>query len=134
MKYFLDTNIVSYLIRHNKNILENLKQLILEPSSEICISTVTYYELKRGLLATSAASKLLSLQSLLLNFNVYNMTLSTYDIAAEEYAYLKNSGNIVEDADIFIASTVIEHEATIVTNNKKHFSRCNSINILEWKI
>jgi tRNA(fMet)-specific endonuclease VapC len=43
--------------------------------------------------------------------------------AAEIYAYLKKQGNLIEDADILMASIAIVEDLVLITNNIKHFER-----------
>lgn len=44
MKYFLDTNIISYLLQKNVSVQLRLKELIDREDTELYISVVTYYE------------------------------------------------------------------------------------------
>ena len=52
--------------------------------------------------------------------------------AAEIYAYLKKQGNLIEDADILMASIAIVENLVLVTNNIKHFERIESLATENW--
>jgi len=45
---------------------------------------------------------------------------------------LKKKGELINDADILIASIVKAHDAILVTNNEKHFSRVEGLKIENW--
>ena len=90
MKYFLDTNIISYLLQKNVSVQTKLKELIDRDDTELYISVVTYYELKRGLIASNAATKLQALRVILHScFEVVLMDFDMYERSAQIYADLK---------------------------------------------
>ena len=47
-------------------------------------------------------------------------------------ADLKKKGEIVSDSDLFIASTTISQNLTLVTNNERHFRRIDGLKIENW--
>ena len=130
MKYFLDTNIISYILQKNVSIQTKLKELIDREDAELYISVITYYELKRGLIASNTSAKLQALQVILHSyFEVVLMDFDMFERAAQIYADLKNTGNIIEDDDIFIGATALENDAVLVTNNEKHLGRIKNLKI-----
>jgi tRNA(fMet)-specific endonuclease VapC len=52
--------------------------------------------------------------------------------AADIYAYLKKQGNLIEDADILMASIAIVESLVLVTNNIKHFERIEGLATENW--
>lgn len=133
MKYFLDTNIISYIIQKNISVKQKLQELIDRDDTELYISVVTYYELKRGLIASNATSKLKALQIILnSHFQVVMMNFDMFERSAQIYADLKKSGNLIEDDDIFIGATALEHDAVLVTNNEKHLGRIKDLKLEVW--
>ena len=133
MKYFLDTNIISYLLQKNVSVQLRLKELIDREDTELYISVVTYYELKRGLIASNLTTKLKALQIILHSyFEVVLMDFDMYERSAQIYADLKKDGNIIEDDDIFIGATALENDAVLVTNNERHLGRINGLKIEVW--
>ncbi len=132
MKYFLDTNIVSYLMKKNPEIEKKMEALAYGDDADFCISGVTYYELKRGLIATNATRKIQILEQLLSRFKVVMMDFAMYEKSAEIYAALKSKGEIIEDDDIFIGATALCSCATLITNNGKHLSRIDGLSVLSW--
>ena len=133
MKYFLDTNIISYILQKNVSIQTKLKELIDREDAELYLSVITYYERTRGLIASNTSAKLQALQVILHSyFEVVLMDFDMFERAAQIYADLKNTGNIIEDDDIFIGATALENDAVLVTNNEKHLGRIKNLKIEVW--
>ncbi len=57
MGYLLDTNIVTAIIKQNEKVTTKLASLNRQ-NQGVLISAITYYEIKRGLLAIKASRKL----------------------------------------------------------------------------
>ena len=115
MTYLLDTNIISYLLKGNTTMLQKLDALV-EDDNEIAIPSIAYYEIKRGLIASGASTKMLRFLRFVEEIGVAELTTTTLDVAAQVYAELKKSGKLIEDDDLFIGSTALEHGAILVTN------------------
>ena len=132
MKYFLDTNIISYLLKGSVNVKYKTTELLLN-ADKVYIPAIAYYETKRGLLATSASKKLSILQNFVYTFGIVDITTKTLDIASENWANLKAKGLIIEDSDLLIGVSAIENDAILVTNNANHLSRLTNIKLEVWK-
>ncbi|MBR4323715.1 type II toxin-antitoxin system VapC family toxin [Treponema sp.] len=131
MIYFLDANIISYLLKGNTSVLKKLEELA-EDDNQFEIPSIVYYEIKRGLLASGAATKLTRFLNFAKEIGIVDLKNSTLDIAAQIYADLKKSGEIIEDDDIFIGATALENNAILVTNNKRHLGRIKDLKIEVW--
>ncbi|MBQ8014427.1 MAG: type II toxin-antitoxin system VapC family toxin [Treponema sp.] len=131
MIYFLDANIISYLLKGNTSVLKKLEELA-EDDNQFEIPSIVYYEIKRGLLANGAATKLTRFLNFAKEIGIVDLKNSTLDIAAQIYADLKKSGEIIEDDDIFIGATALENNAILVTNNKRHLGRIKDLKIEVW--
>ena len=46
--------------------------------------------------------------------------------------YLKKKGNLIEDADILMASTAIVEDLVLITNNINHFKRVKRLKLDNW--
>jgi len=51
--YLLDTNIVTYILKRNQTVDQRFRE-IRRLNQDVFISCITYYEVKRGLLAINA--------------------------------------------------------------------------------
>ena len=51
--YALDSNIISYILKDNKTVINRYEQEILK-SADIIIPPIVFYEIQRGLLSNNA--------------------------------------------------------------------------------
>ena len=98
----------------------------------IRIPRIAYYEIERGLLARGAVAKFKRFMNLVELLGTVSLTDNTLEIAAEIYADLSQKGQVIEDDDIFIGATALEHNAVLVMNNVKHLSRLQGIQLENW--
>ena len=131
MTYFLDANIVSYLLKGNKDIFAKLSDLA-SCDHIISIPSIVYYEIKRGLLANGAISKLNRFINFAKVLGIVELKTSTLDIAAQIYSDLKKDGKLIEDDDIFIGATALDNDAILVTNNERHLGRIKDLKYEVW--
>ena len=131
MTYALDTNIVSYILKGDKTVETNwLREERLGNNSVIPL--VTYYEIKRGLLAVNSLTKLEAFEKICNVLTVSDLTIKDINTACFIYVELKKQKKIIEDADILIAAQAISRGHTLVTNNSKHFTGIKGLNITNW--
>ena len=57
MRYVLDTNIITAILKGNERVKQKAQKLILQ-GKEIFINGISYYEIKRGLLYANAQAQL----------------------------------------------------------------------------
>ena len=141
MKYMLDTNICSYIIKHRPlEVLAKFKTLQIDDCG---ISSITCVELKYWL----ARNKRLHIKSQnqgnpKINEKVINNFVSHLDIiefdahAAEVYAEIRDAveakGLIVGNADLLIGAHAISSNSILVTNNIKDFIHFPTIQLENW--
>jgi len=133
MNYLLDTNIISYYLKGDEKIKEKLKSAAIRNKIAF-MNGIIYYEIKRGLLAANAISKLDKFNELI---NTETIILSledieTFDKASEIYATLKKSGNLIEDADILIAAFSLANNLILISANERHFQIIENLHIENW--
>lgn len=132
MTYALDTNIITALLKGNERVKDRVQNAVMR-GEDIFISAICYYEIKRGLLDANATTKLSKFNQFCKLFGILMLdTQSMFDRAAEIYVNLKQKGELINDADILIASSAIERNLIIVTDNVKHFNRIQNIKIENW--
>ncbi len=131
MTYVLDTNIVTALLKGNESVKDRLKNVVMR-GEDIFISAICYYEIKRGLLDANAAIKLSKFNQFCKLFRILMLdTQSIFDRATEIYVNLKQKGELINDADILIASSAMEHDLILVTSDSD-FNRIPDIKIENW--
>lgn len=64
--------------------------------------------------------------------NILDLDVFIADKASDIYDELRKAGNLVEDADMLIAATVIRHEMIVVTDNTQHFKRIRGLKLENW--
>lgn len=132
MKYIIDTNIMTAIIKDDLNVKERVIDVILR-GHDLYINAITYYEIKRGLLVKDAYRQMEIFETLC---NEYELVLfddiTIFDNAAEIYANLRKEGITIEDADILIASLANTIDCILVTNNIRHFEDINGLIIENW--
>jgi len=128
MTYVLDTNIITAILKGNERIKQKEERVILE-GKKIFINGISYYEIKRGLLAIKATDKLSKFELLCRKFGLVLLdTLDIFDRASEIYADLRQRGKLIEDADILIAS-MVHYRNFILVSDDTDFNRIEGLKI-----
>ncbi|GHU34623.1 hypothetical protein FACS1894105_01730 [Clostridia bacterium] len=133
MIFTFDTNILSYELKGNVNIVSNRVKAI-KNGDLMVINPITYYEMYRGLLRKHSSKQITVFLKYCESFGICEMTTRTFTKAAELHTNLTLKGELIEDADIFIAAICIVNDITLITNNEKHFKRIKGLKILNWTI
>jgi len=128
--YCLDTDILIEYFRGNESIkyrIENLRE-----GDSIGITWLNVYEFFKGIFASGKLEEEKFLIGLVNSAFLMDETYESSRIGGEIYASLKKSGNLINDADILIASIVKHHNAVLVTNNEDHFKRIAGLRVENW--
>jgi len=132
MTYVLDTNIITALMKGDKRIKERL-QITIMKGETVFINGVSYYEIKRGLLAAHAVNKLKIFSNICNSLKILLLdNINIFDKASEIYALLKQKGELIKDADILIGALVLTKNYICVSDNTKHFSRIDGLILENW--
>lgn len=127
--YLLDTDIVVFLFRNKRGIAKRLSQL---NPNDIYISEVTVAELEYGNhLSGRYEENREMLDAFLSSVNVVPFS-SAIMLYAKERNRLKTIGQGIEDFDLLIGCTSVSENLVMVTNNVKHYSRIEGIQIDNW--
>lgn len=123
--YFLDTSIIIDYLRGGEktvNLVDSLEGDLT--SSYFCLA-----ELFEGV--DRAKDKERAKKIVVQFFAGLKFILGINQAIAEKFGQLrkelKNKGSIIEDIDIFIAATCLVNDLTLITLNKKHFSRIKEL-------
>lgn len=131
MDFLMDTNTVSAMLRRDKNVWKR-DALVNFAKQNIFISTITYYETKRGLLATQATRKMKDFDEIRQKYDMLGTdSEAVLDKASEIYANLKRRGELLPDADILIAAVALTYNLILVTDDS-HFDRIEGLKIENW--
>ena len=131
MSYLLDTNIVSYAIKGNRQILEKLKD-IKDKKKAIFISCITYFEIKRGFLAVDAPKQRARFDDFCQRYPIILLDdLAILEKAAEIHGNLRLRGLPIQTEDILIAATAMVKDLIVVSNDTD-LARVEGLNLENW--
>lgn len=132
MIYALDSNIVSYILKDDTDVMVQYGKA-LKDDCKIVVPPIVFYEIQRGLLAKKRVKLLAAFNTLFQKVLQVEFSMATWQKAAEIYALLFQQGKPIEDSDIFIAAYCLVNDYTLVTNNTRHFERIEGLKIVNWK-
>lgn len=128
-RYLLDTCICVFLFRQKFGIAEKLSKL---NSTQCYISEVTIAELKFGAYKSNRIEENLRLiDELIEKVNIVPFAESI-DIYAKEKNRLRAQGTPIDDFDLLIASSAIQTNAILITDNTKHFANIDGLTFENW--
>ena len=127
----LDTNIISAFLKKDLRVVSRVSDY-LESFDRLTINIISYYEILRGLKDLGNEEKLKKFEEFVQENEFISIDKDAVIKAAEIYAYLKKQGNLIEDADILMASIAIVENLVLVTNNIKHFERIEGLATENW--
>lgn len=132
MNYLIDTDIIIYILKNNLKVNENFSYFRNYPKS---ISVITYGELVyEAYKSQSVEANLAKIHRLTEIFPIINISFSVMETFGGLKASFEQSGRIIDDMDLMIASTAITHNLILVTNNEKHFRRIEVLKTRNWTI
>lgn len=131
LRYMLDTDMCSYLIRGGMPGLD--AKVAKSPPASLCMSVVTRAELLFGVERKGRPAKLAALVG---RFLQQVPSLSWNDDAAYVYAQVRSemesAGKLIGNLDILIAAHALAAELILVTNNERHFKRVPGLRLENW--
>lgn len=129
----IDTDILSELFKGNDAVKKRVSEYVIE-HHKLTISHITKYEILKGLKAKKAQKQIDTFNAFCNANNIVPITDDVIIEAADIYAALRGQGNIISDADIFVAAMAIINGFTLITNNISHFSRIKNLKFNNWKL
>jgi tRNA(fMet)-specific endonuclease VapC len=133
MRYLLDTNILSELLkkRPNPHLIVQLRSKLPESLFTSCICLM---ELRLGAALRSDAEIFWEriTEEILSRVTILPIESREALIAGDLIASFQKAGLTIGMEDILIASTALSHKCTMVTANTRHFSRVESLTVKNW--
>ena len=130
LRYILDTNIASYVIKGN--FPQVRERLLKVPMSDVGISVVTEAELRFGVARLPHAAKLgIAVEEFILRVEVLPWDSASAQHYARIRAVLESDGEPMGNLDLMIAAQALAAEAILVTNDRV-FRRVNGLRIEDW--
>jgi predicted nucleic acid-binding protein len=100
---------------------------------EVVTTWITAAELHYGAAKSVAPEKNVALvRSFLGSLPVFGLDEASAQIFGEAKALLERRGQRLADADLFIGAIAASKQATVVTGNKRHYSRIPGVTVEDW--
>jgi tRNA(fMet)-specific endonuclease VapC len=133
VKYVLDTNAVSALMKGDSKVLEHLRRVT---RAEVTIPQPVIAEIAYGLARLPKSKRRDALSS---RFELIKAELGRAvwsDDVSEAFgaikANLERKGERIEDFDAAVAAHAVAHGSVLVTANVKHLARVPELEIEDW--
>lgn len=133
MKYILDTNVVSLLMKGDRNVIERLK-MVARP--DVCMPQPVVAEIAYGIQRLSRSKRRAALISRfeLLKGEIQRVPWS--DDVSEAFGTIKSAlerkGERIEDFDAAVAAHALAERSVLVTANVKHMTRVPGLQVEDW--
>ncbi len=131
MEVLLDTDFVFAVLRMEPHVVERVQDYIRE-HTRLNISIMTRFEILNSLKARNAKARLHSFETLCLMHNILDITDGLVVRTSDIYADLSRADENIDDLDVLIAATALEHGMALATNNERHFSRITDLQVENW--
>lgn len=124
MTHLFDSDIIIFHLKDNYT----LPITLVTPPA---ISVITYAELLYGLKKSKNPKQRERFDSMLrdLQMVILPVTPAIIERFIAIKVPLESKGEKLEDFDLLIAATALEHNLTLITGNKKHFSRVPGLSL-----
>lgn len=135
MKYLLDTNVLSEVIRKdpNRGLLQRLDEIA---PRDAVTSVVCVAELRHGAARVAHGALLWKriAREILSRVDILPLGEAEAVRAGDLLATLEAHGEPIGMEDVWIGATALEHRLTVVTRNLKHFRRIPGLVSESWWI
>jgi tRNA(fMet)-specific endonuclease VapC len=131
--YFLDTNILIYLIKNQPPELA-FRVNALADEDQLCMSFITWAELLKGAERSTRKPQVLHrLEALAQLIEVrYPTGPAICQHYATHFSRLKEAGTPIGANDLWIACHALAENATLVTHNTREFRRISGLEVQDW--
>jgi tRNA(fMet)-specific endonuclease VapC len=130
VRYLLDTNILSQLVRDPRGAVA--ERLLQQVESDLFTSIIVACELRYG--ARKKGSPLLTqrIDQLLSSIEVARLDPGVDDHYGRIRAELESRGTPIGANDLLIAAHALAEQATLVTDNTTEFQRVTGLTVENW--
>ena len=130
MRYLLDTNWAIDAIRGGRRAVPVFERIEQIGSEDVGLSVISLAELSVGHYRSrdGARSRAVTL-GFIADFGLLPVDEETCEIFGRIKAQLQLAGNTIEDFDTMIAATAIQHDLTLLSNNRNHFNRVEGLTL-----
>ena len=131
-KAILDTDILSYFLKGDKQVLERA-EIYLAEHDNLAFTEITYFEILAGLEFKQAKSQKTKFGLFSDKCLIYKLTEYSIRISAKIYGELRRSGIQMGTPDLLIAGIAIENDLILISNNIKDYRSIKDLSVETWK-
>jgi len=125
----LDTDISSYVIRRRPPVIAERFERHAE---QLCVSVMTAAELRFGTVKAGRADLARLVEAYLARVTILDWPESATLHYARIRAKLESRGTPIGNMDLLIACHAVAEQATLVTNNLRHFAGVPELKVEQW--
>jgi tRNA(fMet)-specific endonuclease VapC len=130
VRFLLDTNVVSDLVRHPRG---RIAVRIAEIGEQhICTSIIVAAELRYGAAKKGSCRLTAQLQAVLGALDVLVLEAPVDTVYGELRARLEQTGQLMGANDLLIAAHALALGHTVVADNEREFSRIDDLRVENW--
>ena len=130
MRFLLDTNVVSDLVRHPRGRIADRIAVVGE--QQVCTSIIVAAELRFGALKKNSLRLTAQLEAILNAIEVLPLGPPVDVVYGELRAALERGGQPIGANDLLIAAHALSLGYTVVTDNKREFWRIENLGVENW--
>jgi len=130
MRFLLDTNILSDLVRHPRGLVSDRIKEVGEDN--ICTSVVVAAELRYGAAKKASSRLTMQLEAILRAIDVLALEQPADAVYGSLRARLEQAGRSIGANDLLIAAHALAVGHTLVTDNAREFSRIHGLRVENW--
>lgn len=133
MRYVLDTNAVSALMRGDQTVIERMRPL---PRDQISVPQPVLAEISYGIARLPRSRRKRALAGLYASISRELSRCPWTDEVSTRFgeikAGLERRGERIEDFDVAIAAHAMAHGAVLVTADRAHMARVPGLEVEDW--
>ena len=130
MRYLLDTNIVSDLVRHPQGLVAARVAQVGEAA--VCTSVIVAAELRFGAAKKGSARLTRQLEAVLGALEVLSFEAPADVTYGQVRAKLEAAGTPIGGNDLLIAAHAVALGCVVVTDNEREFERVAELTVVNW--
>jgi tRNA(fMet)-specific endonuclease VapC len=130
MRFLLDTNIVSDMVRHPRGRVA--KRIAEVGETLVCTSIIVAAELRCGAVRKGAAQLTAQLERVLGAIEVLSLEPPVDAVYGTLRARLEEIGQPIGANDLFVAAHALALRCILVTDNEREFSRIKALPVENW--
>jgi tRNA(fMet)-specific endonuclease VapC len=130
VRFLLDTNIVSDLVRHPRGRIADRIAKVGE--QHICTSIIVAAELRYGAAKKGSSQLTAQLEAVLGALDVLVLEAPVDTVYGELRARLEHAGQPMGANDLLIAAHAVALGHTVVTDNEREFPRIDNLQVENW--